>query len=270
MSSIILLVFEGEETEPSIFKSIEHCFFRKTKNVILRASFKAEIFQLWSKIKDDPYLDIVELLKERNNPNIKDLYRRNVSEIHLFFDHDAHSHQNFVSPIEYYTIIHRMLDTFCDEYDHGKLWISYPMVEALLHCRKDTNVCFRDSLIYIPENAKYKTYVKSQSDYLKLKRIHKKDWWYLIAINLQRALCLITDEYLPINDYHTIKPYFENNTNIRLDINDSEFFKFIIAKNEVVAISTIPLFILYYFGENLFGAISSLNITKNCSFYCYW
>jgi hypothetical protein len=161
MCNTILLVFEGEKTESDIFNSIEKNFFASSQgSTIIRASFKGEIYQLWEKIKEDDFLDIVEILKERDNSDIKDITRRQISEVHLFFDHDAHSHSDSMTQLEYNKHVKEMLHTFNDEFDKGKLWISYPMVEAIKHCKKDANECFRDSMIKISENTNYKELVR--------------------------------------------------------------------------------------------------------------
>jgi hypothetical protein len=270
MSNIILLVFEGEKTESDIFKSIEKNFFGPEKGrTIIRASFKGEIYQLWEKVKDDDFLDIVELIKERKNSDIKDISRKQISEVHLFFDHDAHSHSDVISQADYNSYIEKMLQTFNDEFDRGKLWISYPMTEAIKHCKKDPNECFHDTMILISENTKYKELVNKNSDFQDIKKLDKSDWYYLAAINIQRAYCLVTGGFNTISHYEEIKEWFESNTIIRLWIHENQVKKFIGPKLAVVALSPFPLFLLNYFGNSLFNDIRCSEILKNCSFLCY-
>jgi hypothetical protein len=267
MSNTILLVFEGEKTEPDIFKSIEKNFFTANQsNTIIRASFKGEIYQLWKKIKDDDFLDIVEILKERDN---SDITRRQISEVHLFFDHDAHSHSDSMTQLEYNKYIEEMLKTFDDEFDNGKLWISYPMIEAIKHCKKDPNECFMDSMIKISENTNYKKFVNDNSDFQDIKKLDRSDWYYLITVNIQRAYCLVNCDFRIISNYEEISEWFEKNTLIRIRIHENQVNRFIIPKSEVVALSPFPLFLLNYFGASLFNNIKSLCILKNCSFFCY-
>ncbi|WP_461248051.1 hypothetical protein, partial [Treponema sp. R6D11] len=135
MSNTILLVFEGEKIEGQLFNSIEKIFFSNPNGQqIIRSSFKAEIYQLWKKIKDDDALDVVEVLKEEPSSDINNLARKDVSEVHLFFDHDGHSHSDAMLPQEYNEMINKLLETFDNEFDQGKLWLSYPMTEAIKHC----------------------------------------------------------------------------------------------------------------------------------------
>ena len=98
MSNTILFVFEGEKIEGQVCDSIEKIFFTNPNGQqIIRSSYKAEIYQLWNEIKDDADLDIVEVLKQKSDSDIKNMARKDVSEIHLFFDHDGHSHSDIIS-----------------------------------------------------------------------------------------------------------------------------------------------------------------------------
>ena len=108
MSNVILFVFEGEVIEKQIFNSIEKWFFSSSENrTIIKSSFRGEIFQLWNMVKDDEDLDIVEVLKERPDCDIKNLNRKDVTEVHLFFDHDAHSRSDL--PEQYHEKIVNLL-----------------------------------------------------------------------------------------------------------------------------------------------------------------
>jgi hypothetical protein len=269
MSNTILFVFEGETIEGQIFKSIESNFFSPSKSkTVIRASFCGEIFQLWNAVKDDDDLDIVEILKERPNSDIKNLERKEVSEVHLFFDHDAHSRPN-ESPQQYNEKICSLLDTFNNEQERGKLWISYPMAEAIRHCKKDTNVCFKDAQIKIFENKKYPELVGKNSDFSDIKKLNSCDWYYLTAVNIQRTFCLVNDVHKTISAYSDVKEWFEGNAIIVKVIHEKQYEKFINEKDEVVALSPFPLFLLYYFGEPFFNVCRCDNLIKSCSFFCY-
>ena len=60
----ILFIFEGEVTEPRILDNLKKVFFSEKSNKVFYAVYGAEIFQLAQKVKEDPYLDIIVLLKE--------------------------------------------------------------------------------------------------------------------------------------------------------------------------------------------------------------
>jgi len=269
MSETILFVFEGEKLEGQIFNSIETNFFSPSSGkTVIRASFRAEIIQLWEAVKDDADLDIVEVLKKRPDSDIKNLNRREVSEVHLFFDHDAHSHPR-ESPQEYNEKITGLLNTFNNEQEQGKLWISYPMAEAIKHCKKNPEDCFGDAQIAIPDYINYKKTVNEKSDFLDIKKFDSAVWNYLTAINIQRIFCLVNCDYKIISAYSDIKDWFEENAIIVKVIHEKQYEKFINTKNEVVALSPFPLFLLYYFGEPFFNNCNCDKLIKNCSFFCY-
>jgi len=269
MSDTILFVFEGEKIEGEIFKSIKKIFFPPSDGrTVIRASYCGEIFQLWNAVKDDADLDIVEILKERPGSDIKNLNRGEVSEVHLFFDHDAHS-RLCESPQEYNEKITGLFSIFNNEFERGKLWISYPMAEAIRHCRKNPNECFKDAQIKIAENKKYPELVGKNSDFSDIKKLNSHDWHYLTAVNIQRAFCLVNNVHNTISAYSVIKEWFEKNAIIVKVIHERQYEKFISVKNEVVALSPFPLFLLYYFGEPFFKDCKCDTLIKTCSFCCY-
>jgi hypothetical protein len=93
MSDIVLLVFEGVKTEKQIFSNLKENYF-KGLNSVIHATFDAEIYQLWNKVKNDEFLDLLEIIRERhpqNESDLKDISRENVSQIFLFFDYDGHA-----------------------------------------------------------------------------------------------------------------------------------------------------------------------------------
>ena len=270
MNNTILLVFEGERIEGQVFKSIEKNFFPPSNGKqIIRSSFKAEIYQLWNEIKDDSFFDTIELLKQRPDSGIKDLDRRNVSEIHLFFDHDGHSHSDRMSPQDYNGMVNKLLDTFDNEFEQGKLWLSYPMIEAIKHCTDNPDDCFHDALLDISNNINYKKIIDEISHYKDIKKYDKNTWHYLTMINIQRTFCLVNNIYEADVKYQKIKYWFEQNAIIVKMVQEKQYDKFILPKNQLVALSPFPLFLINYFGEKYFNECKNEMVTKNCSFSCY-
>ena len=82
--------------------------------------------------EDDFNTDVIEVLRESNDEIKKQLIglsRDDFSEVYLFFDYDAH--QTNLGKTVKEDVIHQMLESFDNETENGKLYISYPMVEAL-------------------------------------------------------------------------------------------------------------------------------------------
>ena len=132
MLTNILFIFEGEKTENVIVKSLEKSVFKDEK--VIKCAFAADIYQLYETFSKDEYLDIfssIRTLNERNAETLKGYDRDDFSEIHLFFDYDGNATDNKRKTGD--DKIKEMLDYFNNETEQGKLYISYPMVEAIRH-----------------------------------------------------------------------------------------------------------------------------------------
>lgn len=130
MSNTILFVFEGERTEPQILKCMQKVYFSSSDQPIVQAIFGTDIYQLWKKVNEDEYLDLIEVLREiktndKNKATLQNITRDAVSEIYLFFDYDGYATQASDEKIQ------ALLQYFNEETERGKLYISYPMVESL-------------------------------------------------------------------------------------------------------------------------------------------
>jgi hypothetical protein len=263
MGDIILLVFEGEKTEPSIFDNIQKVFFNRSPGRRIYACFGANIYQLWQELKDDPDFDTIIKLQElaKNKDELNELNRNNVGEIHLFFDFEGKIiAENQID--EYCTIINEMLVIFNDEYDHGKLWISYPMVESLKHLYKDLEKCFNKCIVKIINNSIYKEHIGTMPDYQDVRKYTYQDWQKLIFINIEKANCLISLEY-QLPEYHVIDKLISQKK-----IFESQKDRFILTASSVVVLSSFPFFLLYYFGEKQYKDIVHEELIKPCNFKC--
>ncbi|MCY7008347.1 hypothetical protein OCK72_06720 [Fusobacterium simiae] len=86
-----------------------------------------------------------------------------------------------------------MLNKFDNETENGKLYISYPMVEALKHLRKN-KIATENYIAKIKENVNYKELVSENSDFTDLRKIKYEDWELIISENLKRCLFLFEVE----------------------------------------------------------------------------
>jgi len=126
-----LFVFEGAVAEPMYVKSLEKHFMGETFSI--KCVYDTDIYQLYRRMKDDDFeTDIVTILKERNDENIellKGYGKDDFAFVYLFFDYDAHA--TMADDVK----IVEMLSFFDNETEHGMLYLSYPMVEAIRHYR---------------------------------------------------------------------------------------------------------------------------------------
>jgi len=247
MGDTILMIFEGKKTEPNISDSIEKVFFNKKSNAIY-AIWGCNIYSLYEEIKKDEYVDILRLLKEKRKLKID-----KVSEIYMFFDSESKKIKYNVGKMK------EMLEKFNNETKQGKLYISYPMVEALKHSKKDLSINYLGCIwnIYIKEH--YKKYIGRITDYADINKLTFADWQQLISICVQKAYCLVygkwkIPEYKEISNLHQSKIL--------------EHQKKFIAEDNLVSLSAFPFFILNYFGEKLYDKLQLDKYKKNCKFKC--
>jgi hypothetical protein len=260
MSDTILLVFEGGKTEPSIFDNIKSVFFKnQDRKRMIYAIFGANILKLWKELNEAPDFDTVVMLRDivRNKDDLKGIDRNNVSEIHLFFDFEGHLPEQ--PPNAHCAIICEMLAFFDEETDHGKLWISYPMVEALKHTYKDLTRCF-DCIQDINDNTRYKEKVGKISDFQDTRYYTFPDWHRIIAVNTRKAVCLVNCGY-------SVPAYIEASSVLKqARIFEAQKRRFILSNSSVVVLSSFPFFLLYYFGEALYNEIDFTDFDKECQF----
>ncbi len=233
MSNKILFIFEGEKTEAQISRSLCYSFFCGKKDLIIECVYKAEIYQLYNEINKDEYIDTFELIKNKDKKALGAFSRDDFAEIYLFFDYDGHATKADDTKIT------MMLELFDNETDKGKLYISYPMVEALKHIKNEAS--FFESAVLCNTNIHYKKLVNQKAD-LRFKDFRKYDfatWIYLINIHLIKANFIVNNSL-----------EFPNNLISQNDIFENQMQKYINTLSKVSVLSAFPLFIHDYFGNN--------------------
>ena len=247
-----LFIFEGSRSEDKYVEKLELNFLGDRHAI--KCVFDAEIYQLYRAIKqEDGFpIDIVSLLKERTVENakiLKDYTRDSFAYVYLFFDYDGHS------TLANDDKISEMLSFFNDETESGKLYISYPMVEAIRHFRDLesfkylTVKCKRANCPYIEEceekdnclkEPHYKRFsVTDSRPQLSNVNSYTNDVWKeLITAHICKANYLVNEIFeLP-------KSLISQDS-----IFNSQLEKYISHKCPVVAVlSAFPLYVLDYYG----------------------
>ncbi|WP_192559794.1 hypothetical protein [Pseudomonas allokribbensis] len=126
----ILFVFEGEKTEKLISRKFIEYYFSSNGKSIVTTAFCGEIYQLIAKMKEDGFglgsIDLFPLLQDMpENKSLKEFKRDDFSETYLFFDYDPHASGASDDKVK------ELLEFFSEETEEGKLFISYPMAEAV-------------------------------------------------------------------------------------------------------------------------------------------
>ncbi|MCZ2085772.1 MAG: hypothetical protein LC112_16000 [Flavobacteriales bacterium] len=242
MSNNILFVFEGASTEVQINKNLNNFFINERFTV--HCVFGGEIYQIYNQISYDEDLDTFNLLKERSVDNktlLADYTRDDFAEIYLFFDYDGHSRIADDEKLQ------NILGFFNEETEKGKLYISYPMVEALKHI-SDYNT-FKDSCVECKQKVNYKKIVSEEAinDLIDFTSYNQRIWKDLILSHLKKMNYICNDKYNLPDKLITQSEIFSK-----------QLEKHIIPENKVSVLSSFPPFIHDYYGNE--NTITKLNI----------
>lgn len=250
MATNLLFVFEGRSSEELITNSLFK--YLLTENQIIKCVFDAEIYQLYRKIGGDEYLDIFNFIKNKNENNkslLKNYDRDDFAEIYMFFDYDAHS------TLADDETLKDMLEFFNDETNNGKLYISYPMVEAIRHIvdfdtfKELTAKCKRNNCMHKEKcedkiecltSPHYKNVVSNESipQLSNINGYTRDTWKDLIAVHLSKMNYIVNDEYK-----------FPSKLESQLEIFINQLLKYVNKQCPSVAIlSAFPIFIIDYYG----------------------
>ncbi|WXT99794.1 MAG: hypothetical protein Ctma_0498 [Catillopecten margaritatus gill symbiont] len=217
-NSITLFVFEGKKQE----RQYLHIFLEALSLNVNRIeiAFCTHIYTLHKKLEESINLDTFELLKEECTAlSPTDYDRDDIARIYLFFDYDGHVPEADDEKIQ------KMLKVFDNETEKGKLFLSYPMLEALA----DGVDNFKGANTDISLGRRYKCYKNirelSQDDLKKATKKHLKKANYLVNKKYQIPSNLIEQS----------------------DIFTAQQIKYIV-NNEVAILSALPLFYLDYKG----------------------
>ncbi len=239
-------IVEGEAREPKIIKNISEVFFKKGNIKILTLPAGENIYMLWKKLKEDEFdTDIIEILRESNHElreKLKGLSRVDFSEVYLFFDYDVH--QNNIGDYDE-DVVYEMLKCFDNETESGKLYINYPMVEALRDyilgvCGEKIN-CY----VKIEDIGKYKEISAKRSNSHHFNKFDYEGWKGIIDVFSMRISCLFE-----LIDTMAYDNYSESVNPLEIYVLEKK------KKDEkgVFVLSAFPEFLVDYFGIRLWNS----------------
>lgn len=239
--SYILMVFEGAATEPQILENLKQYFLNESEKKIVKAVYGTVIYSLYEEFficgEFDEDLDLFTIIKEKLESNgsdeLKDISRVQVPEIYLFFDYDGHATNADNEKLQ------NILELFNNETENGKLYVSYPMVEAIKHLKE--GIDFKD--IIAESNSSYKELVSQNCDncLMDLRNLTKNNWDRIIQEHSKKANFIVSDEFL-----------FPNSIIEQSVIFNHQKEKFIKPQNKVAVLASFPLFLLDYYGIKRF------------------
>ena len=127
----ILFITEGKKPDKNLVKSVcnfQNDFFSHKIDYEI-VVFSTNIYSLYEKLKENQYEQTVEHICELSDGEFE-YTSEDFSLIYLFFDLDAQHYKKDKNLEKIYNKIEEMLNLFDDETGNGKLFLSYPMVEA--------------------------------------------------------------------------------------------------------------------------------------------
>ncbi|MBR2828653.1 MAG: hypothetical protein IKE70_05430 [Bacilli bacterium] len=226
MNSKILLIVEGETTEPKILGSESHGLLSLMGANYEIVAFANPIYELYEAYKNGEYDDLVSYLRLKKGLKIDDkiLSKNAFSAIYLIFDYEPH-YQKYSDET-----IKKLLNLFNNETELGKLYINYPMVEAYYHLKSLPDIDYYKRTVNL-DNFNGKEYKKkvNLTTCLKKNKITKKELCFIIMHNYNKAK-LITKIEKDINHISIL----ESQLKIKKE------------KNEIYVLSTFPLLVIDY------------------------
>lgn len=232
MSNNILFIFEGPKTEKSITDSLTKFFLND--NTVITCAYCTTIYKMYADITEDDYLDTFNLVKdiEANKKALTGFNRSDFAQIYMFFDYDGHATNANDNKLN------DLLEFFNEETERGKLYISYPMVEALKHIEHYET--FSDLIVSCKDFENYKNIV-SINCIDTLKHFHLYDlnsWKIVIEAHLKKMNILVNNTYeLP------------NAIIDQLTIFNNQIEKYINKDKTVAVLSAFPVFLHDYYGN---------------------
>lgn len=249
----ILCVTEGVKTEIQILEQLNQVFIQRDITFIPFSTNIYVVYNDYLKLKgdndDDDDFDMFIFLKNYDKGNVLDNKKRNdFTDILLFMDLDRHHLDKINSPLEYKKLLNclpEMLKLFDNSIENGKLFISYPMVEAFKHPIKINE--FSD----IALGKKYKSISSSICD-KKLENfnnhpLNREQWSKFLMPHIFAINFLINQKF----NYPII--YQEINQFHQSTIYQKQCQDYIVPHNKCLVLSPFALFLLEFLGEDLFN-----------------
>lgn len=247
----IALIYEGMKTEKNLFINIaRHFFDGKADLEIVTLSAEGNLYMLWERMKTDDFeTDVLSVLREMSreaSEQLKDFNRNDFSEIYLFFDYDGHNN-NVPKRLQGQDALQEMLETFDNETELGKLYVSYPMIESI----NEISVERRDYVrlyLSLSECGEYKKNVGGKSDYYDYRKITQSMWHIACDASRKRASLIV--EYKEECEY---EEFLKKITQRK--IYEAQKNHFIKGNRMIGILNSVPLFLIEYYDEEFWNRI---------------
>ncbi len=241
------IIVEGEAREPQIIDNICRVFFKNSRIKVITLPAGQNIYMLWKRMKADEFeTDIIEVLREGSDivaEMLEGLSRDVFSEVFLFFDYDGHQNNLMKDGnVNSQEVLLQMLKSFDNETENGKLYISYPMVEALRDFSPVLCVSEKHCYCEIMDASNYKQISAERAIYSEFKKYDFEIWKSIMTAFVVKVSCLF-DKKEPIS--------YAAYINMVTPGTVFEMQKLHTSRQRIFVLSAFPEFLLDYFGERL-------------------
>ncbi|MBQ7713852.1 MAG: hypothetical protein IJT71_03070 [Oscillospiraceae bacterium] len=265
----IAVIVEGEKRELDYWDSLAPVFFPKTDVEVLPLPLHENIYMLYGELAADGDLDVVEVVRERSaeaGRALEGKTRKSFQEVYLFLDFDPHAYERNIKKTCAKTmteIVEEMLSFFDNETEQGKLYISYPMCEALRDGHKASCAAHYRCVLPLEEAGDYKR-LSSDGNPFASKPIHtytEGHWEHFCAAYLHKYRCLRGEDVPPEQLYL----WYKREEQTPLDVFQRER-ALLERSGGIFVISAFPEFLLDYFKESRWsGMLGRLTgIARDC------
>lgn len=253
---MVLFVFEGKKPEVQLFGVINSHFLKIGEEKIVSV-FHTNIFKLYEEVRADDDVRTLDVIKgwlrehghQEDYDILKDYRDRDFTEVYLFFDYDIHAATSYLhlDTTDANREIAEMIALFDDETVHGKLYISYPMVEAYLYTKQMPDGNFCNYTYSISTLNAFKEAANEFSDYTQnqftASRSARSNWQEAVKQNVAKANHLCTaDSAIPTDKGDIVqKKIFERQVD-----------GYVVPRNEVSVLCGLPLFVFDYLRSEIF------------------
>lgn len=250
-------IVEGASREKGIVENIIRVHFKNTeKYKIITLPAEQNIYMLWKMMKENDFeTDIIEEVREYSimaKQSLTGLTRNDFAEVFLFFDYDGHQ-RNLSEGEDGEAVLQQILESFDNETENGKLYINYPMVEAVRDFVQGDCKAYTSCKWIISNLTEYKEKTGNNSKNTIINNYDFPKWREVINVFAMRVSCLFgQDVVMSYAEYTKVTP---------LDIYKRQ--KRYIELGEIFVLDAFSEFLLDYFSEKFWKKCVKSNSLKN-------
>ncbi len=265
-NNTIVFVVEGDSSEYNLVENMTRRFFvGKYDSVVIQLPIGQNCYMLWQKLKaDNFYTDIIEIIREiipGADKKLEGISRQKIDQVFMFFDLEPQQ-DNLPTGVDQYDVLKEMLDVFNNETEHGKLYISYPMIEATRDFVENDCTPFTSCNLSKKDVEDYKNKSGDNNPNSVTTHYTIDTWKKILNVFSMRIACLFDKKTLTYEEYKGIEPVGVFNQELLIYLKNDMCF----------VLSALPEFLFDYFNNSFWKTHAkqynrkkeNCDNTKNC------